>query len=169
VTLEALRAFSYLPADRRPDEVVAAGRVSLAVWRNRGESKPYMFGHGRQFKRGKWPATWYSAFEVVDTIGRYPELWDGPNADLADRRSLAELAACVVAYDFDAQGRVVPRSCFRGFEQHSFGQKKVASPFATARVCVALRRLEPLVSEIRGVDVLALGSSKGGTGKALAP
>jgi hypothetical protein len=184
VTLEALRAFSYLPAERRPAEVVAAGRVSLAVWRDRWESKPYMFGHGRQFKRGKWPATWYSALEVVDTIGRYPELWadtggDSPGGDPAggdpaatcpaDRRALAEIAACLIAYNFDADGRVAPRSCYKGFEQHSFGQKKLPSAFATARTLVALRRLGPLASEIAQVDVLSLGSSKGGKGTALAP
>ena len=64
VTLEALRAFSYLPPDDRPAEIVERGASSLRVWRERGTSKPYMFGHGRQFKRGKWPATWYSALEA---------------------------------------------------------------------------------------------------------
>jgi len=184
VTLEALRAFSYLAPERRPAEVVAAGRVSLAVWRGRGEAKPYMFGHGRQFKRGKWPSTWYSALEVVDTIGRYPELWDGASAgpaggdlpgsdsasaDLADRRALAEIAACLITYNFDAQGRVVPRSCFKGFEAHSFGQKKLPSAYATARTLVALKRVAPLAAEIAAVDVLALSSSKGGKGTAMAP
>jgi hypothetical protein len=169
VTLEALRAFSYVPPERRPPEVIAAGRVSLGIWRNRGSEKPYMFGHGRQFKRTKWPPTWYSAFEVVDTLGRYPELWDGPEADPDDRRALAELAACVVAYNFDTDGRVVPRSCFRGFERHSFGQKKVPSAYATARTAVALRRLAPIAEDVSAVDVMALASSKGGTGTALAP
>ena len=169
VTLEALRAFSYLPPERRPAEVVAAGRVSLAVWHDRGESKPYMFGHGRGFKRTKWPATWYSAYDVVDTIGRYPELWGGAGADPADRRTLAEIAACAIAYNFDERGRLVPRSCFKGFEHHSFGQKKLPSAFATARTVVALKRIEALASEIAMVDVLALGSSKGGKGTALAP
>ena len=169
VTLEALRAFAYLPAERRPPEAVAAGRISLSIWRNRGSEKPYMFGHGRQFKRTKWPPTWYSAFEVVDTLGRYPELRDGPEADPDDRQALAEIAACVVAYNFDADGRVVPRSCFRGFERHSFGRKKLPSAYATARTAVALRRLAPLAEDIRAVDVMALGSSKGGTGAPLAP
>jgi hypothetical protein len=169
VTLEALRAFSYLRPERRPADVIAAGRVSLGVWRNRGSEKPYVFGHGRQFKRTKWPPTWYSAFEVVDALGRHPELWDGPYADPADRRALAELAACLVAYNFDGNGHVVPRSCFRGFERHSFGQKKLPSPYATARTSVAVRRLSPLAEDIALVDVMSLGSSKGGTGIPLAP
>ena len=169
VTLEALRAFSYVPDFRRPAEVVHAGRVSLAAWRDRGTSKAYMFGHGRAFKRGKWPRTWYSALELTDVLGRYPELWSGPGADPADRRSLAEVAACVVAYTMDAHGRVVPRSCFKGFEEYSFGRKKQPSALATALTAVALRRLSDLADEIRAVDVMALGSSKGGSGRPLPP
>jgi hypothetical protein len=30
---------------------------------------------------------------------------------------------------------VTPRSCYKGFEDYSFGQKKKPSPWATARVC----------------------------------
>ncbi len=163
-TLEALRAFSYLSPDRRPAEVVATGRVSLANWRARGEQKPYMFGHGRDFKRVKWPQTWYGAFEMVDVLGRYPELWDGPDAAPDDRSSLAEIAACLIAYNTGEDGRVTPRSAFQGFSAFSFGQKKEPSAYATARVATVLRRLEPLVEEIAAVDVTALGSSKGGTG-----
>jgi hypothetical protein len=169
VTLEALRAFSYLPPEARPAQLVAASRVSLRVWRERGTSKPYMFGHGRKFKHGKWPATWYSALEVVDTLGRFPVLWDGPAADSDDRRALAEIAACLIAYNFDSEGRLVPRSCFRGFEQHSFGQKKLPSAFATARTAVALKRVSNLAPDIAQVDVRKLGSSKGGSGTPLPP
>jgi hypothetical protein len=168
-TLEALRAFSYLPPELRPREVVEARRVSLRAWRERGAEKPYMFGHGRQFKRAKWPTTWYSAFEVVDTLGRYPELWSGPSAAPEDRRSLAEIAACLVAYNIGPDGRVIPRSAFQGFARFSFGQKKQASAFATARVATALKRLNDLAQDIEDIDVLTLPSSKGGTGTPLPP
>ncbi len=167
VTLEALRAFSYLPLAARPPALSDAAATVLGVWRNRGEHKPYMFGHGRQFKRGKWPATWYSALEVVDTLGRYPELWADPASP--ERGSLAEVAACLIAYTLDSEGRVVPHSTFRGFEGHSFGQKRLPSAFATARTLVALRRLAPLAHDIAAVDVMALPSSMGGTGTPLAP
>ncbi len=169
VTLQALRAFSYLSPKRRPAAVVGAGRASLAAWRRRGESQPYMFGHGRRFKRGKWPETWYSALEFVDTLARYPELWAGPEADPADRRALAEVSACLAAYALNAEGRVVPRSCSRGFEEYSFGRKKGPSAFATARVAVALKRVNDLAGDIAAVDVKALGSSKGGSGTPLPP
>jgi hypothetical protein len=125
----------------------------------RGEEKPYLFGHGRQFKRVKWPAFWYGAYWVLDALSRYPGLWSGRGARTEDRRAMAELAACLVAYNVGPDGRVVPQSCFQGFTGFSFGQKKVPSAFATARLCVILRRLGPLAEDIIEVDVRTLGAA----------
>jgi len=169
VTLEALRATSYLSPEMRSAAIVKTGRVVLRAWRERAAEKPYMFGHGRNFKRAKWPVTWYGGFEVADTLGRFPELWDSPTAMQEDREALAEIAACLVAYNVGPDGRVTPRSAFKGFENHSFGQKKKPSPFATARTAVVLRRLEPLAADIEAVDVMALASSRGGTGSVQPP
>ncbi len=169
VTLEALRTFARLPERERPPELLAVARVSLQAWRVRGKEKPYMFGHGRGFKTVKWPTFWYDVHWVLDTLGRYPGLWEGPNADPDDRRAMAELGACMIAYNFDPNGRVTPRSCYRGFETFSFGQKQQPSPFATARLATVLRRLDVLTEDIRAVDVLRLGSSKGGTGTPVPP
>ena len=172
VTIEALRTLSRVPEERRPLDpsvIVGAARVALGAWRDRAVAKPYMFGHGSTFKVGKWPATWYSALTVLDALGRWPALWRGPDADDDDRRALAELAACLVAYTADDDGRVVPRSTFRGFERHSFGRKDGPSPFATAHALAVLHRLDDLAPDATAVDVLALGSSKGGTGTARPP
>jgi len=97
---------------------------------------------------------------MLDALGRYRELWNGPHADPADRRSLA---ACLVAYNVSADGTVTPRSIYRGFEQYSFGQKKQPSPFATALLSFVLRRFEDLAADIASVDVTGLESSRGGT------
>ncbi len=169
VTLEALRAFARLPVDRRPPGLLEIARTSLRAWRMRGEEKPYLFGHGVQFKTVKWPPFWYGIYQVLDTIGRYPELWRDRAADASDRQAIAELAACLVAYNFEGDGRVTPRSCYRGFAEYSFGQKKQPSPFATARLCAILRRFSDLTPEIASVDVLSLASSKGGSGTAMPP
>lgn len=162
-TLQALRAFSRVDAAHRPDGVLDAARVVLRAWRERGSEKPYQFGHGVHFKTVKWPPTWYDAYAVVDTVGRFPALWrDDPTG--ADARSIAEIVACLVAYNVSPDGTVTPRSTYRGFEAHSFGQKKQPSPFATALLLTALRRVEDLAPEVVRVDVGALGSSKGGSG-----
>lgn len=172
VTIEALRVLARVPGPERPlapDDVTAVARVALGAWRSRGTAKPYMFGHGITFKAGKWPATWYSALTVLDAVGRWPALWRGPDADDGDRQALAELAACLVAYTTDDDGRVTPRSVFRGFAQHSFGRKDGPSPFATAVTLAVLHRLDDLAPDAAAVDVLALGSSKGGAGTARPP
>lgn len=174
VTLEALLTFSRLRPEGWPrgvsrEALLAAGKVSLGIWRDRGAEKPYMFGHGRQFKRVKWWPGWYGALAVIEALSGYPELWDNRAAQ-ENRRTFCEVAACLLAYNVDpATGTITPRSCYRGFEAFSFGQKKQPSPLATARVLAALTPLEELAEEIAAVNVLALGSSKGGTGRALPP
>jgi hypothetical protein len=164
VTLEALAAFARVPAERRPAAVEAVARDAFAPWRGRGASTPYMFGHGARFKTVKWPSFWYDVLRTVETIAAYPAAWRGPGARAEDRRAMAELVACLVAYNVGPDGRVTPRSCMRGFEAHSFGQKKVASAYATARVAAAVRPFGDLAAEIAAVDVRVLGSSKGGSG-----
>jgi len=167
--VEGVRLFSRLPEEERPAWLPDAGRVLLRAWRERGAEKPYMFGHGRQFKTVKWPPTWYGAYLVLDAVGRLPELWRGEGAALADRRAVAELAACLIAYNVSPDGTVTPRSIRKGFASFSFGQKKLPSAWATARLCVVLRRVEELTGEIASVDVRSLGSSKGGAGMAKPP
>lgn len=169
VTLEGLSVFSRLPEEQRPLETLDAARTILAVWSNRGEHRPYMFGHGLQFKTIKWPTFWYGSYWALDTLSRFPRLWSGPAAETEDRRLIAEIAACLVAYNVGPGGRVTPRSCYRGFGGFSFGQKTEPSPAATALVAAILKRLDGLADEIASVDILALGSSKGGSGTPVPP
>ena len=169
VTLEALRTWARLPVDRQPEQAVSAARTALRAWTARADEKPYQFGHGTQFKTVKWPTFWYDVHALLDTIGRYPQLWRGPDADPTARHGIAELVACLVAYNFDADGTVTPRSCYQGFATYSFGQKKRPSAFATARLASVLRRFDDLTDDVRAVDVARLASSKGGTGEPVLP
>jgi len=169
VTLEALRTLARLPGQQRRKETLEAARTALRAWTARPDEKPYMFGHGAQFKTVKWPTFWYDVHSLLDTVSRYPTLWRGRDADPADRRAVAELVACLVAYNFDCDGRVTPRSCYQGFADHSFGQKKRPSGFATARLAVVLRRFDDLADDARTIDVGRLASSKGGTGQPVLP
>jgi hypothetical protein len=156
VALEALRTFARLPASSRPPGLLDTARVSLRAWTRKHEQRPYMFGHGRRFLTAKWPGFWYDAHWFLDTLGRYPELWRGEGARgeggwtleeggrvlEEDSRALAEVTAGLVTHNFGPGGRVTPRSCYQGFAGFSFGQKKVPSPFATARLAVVLRRFD---------------------------
>jgi hypothetical protein len=84
-------------------------------------------------------------------------------------RWLAELVACLLAYNVSPEGTVTPRSTYRGFEPFSLGPKKEPSPLATALLLAVLRRLDDLAPVATAVDVAALGSSKGGRGTAVPP
>lgn len=147
--LEALRAFARVPTEDRPARLLEAARVSLGAWSHRREQKPYMFGHGRRFLTAKWPSFWYDGLWFLDTLGRYPELWAPATAETGARETLAEVVAGVLERNVGPGGRVTPRSCYQGFGGHSFGQKKLPSPFATARLAAVLRRFADLEREVR--------------------
>lgn len=169
IELEGLRVLATLDAAHRPRTALDAARTPLEVWRRRPDERPYQFGHGYQFKTVRWPSYWYDVLGVLDTVGRYPELWRGPHATEADRTAIAEFAACLIAYNIDGDGRVTPRRVQRGYEQFSFGDKSAPSPFATARALTALARVAELADRIAAVDVEALASSAGGSGTAIPP
>ena len=169
VTVEALRTFGRLDEADRPPMLAEAARSVLRLWRARGDVKPYMFGHGVHFKAVKWPATWYSVLTVLGALAPYREVWSGASADPDDHAAAAELVACLTAYNTSPDGRVVPRSVFRGFGEYSFGQKKEPSPIATAWVCAALRSFTMISDAAASVDVTRLGSAKGGTGVTVPP
>ncbi|MFZ5442090.1 MAG: hypothetical protein ACOZQL_18935 [Myxococcota bacterium] len=138
VTVEALRLFSLaLPAER-PRALLDAVHTLLGAWRHRKREKPYMFGHGPRFIAGKWPPTWYDASAVLEAIAPWPAAWKGRGATADARRSVDELVRAL-ASNFGPDGLVTPRSCYRGFEDYSFGQKERPSPWATARACALLR------------------------------
>jgi hypothetical protein len=165
VTLEALRLFGRLPPGQRPACIREAARTALTVWRSRGTEQPYMFGHGYRFKVVKWPPFWYGAYWLLDALAAYPELWSDGDRD--DRSSIAELLACLVAYNIGSDGTVTPRSCFRGFED--VWSKRHPSPVATAMLASLVSRYSEVALDAAGVDVTALSSSKGGSGVAKAP
>jgi len=138
VTVEALRLFGLVEKAQRPAALTDAARTLLRAWRRRDEEKPYMFGHGRRFVEGKWPPTWYDASAVLEALAPWTAVWKGRAAATEDRSSVAELVQAVAGL-FGPDGQVTPRSCYKGFETHSFGQKKRPSHWATARLCGLLK------------------------------
>ncbi len=144
VTVEALRLCALVPASARPKGAADSARTLLRAWRNRRKEKPYMFGHGPRFSTGKWPPTWYDASAVLEALAPYPSLWKGKAATTEDRASTAEVVR-ELAGTFGPDGLVTPRSCYKGFEGYSFGQKKEPSPWATARASGLLRAFSAIV------------------------
>jgi hypothetical protein len=145
VTIEALRLFSLVPASARPRGLVEPVRTVLGAWRRRGTEKPYFFGHGRRFVEGKWPPTWYDASAVLEAIAAYPAAWKSAAAAAPDRKSALQIVRALAA-NFGPDGMIRPRSCFKGFEGWSFGQKKLPSAWATARLCGILRKYSSIVT-----------------------
>ena len=144
VTVEALRLFGLLNSARRPRAIAGAARSLLGAWRNRARQKPYMFGHGPRFVAGKWPPTWYDASAALEALAPYPAVWKGRSASPEDRQSTLEILRAL-ASTIGPVGLLTPRSCYKGFEDYSFGQKKRPSPWATARVVGLLRAFSAML------------------------
>jgi hypothetical protein len=149
VTVEALRLFALVDASERPRQLAAAARTLLGAWRNRAKEKPYMFGHGKRFVAGKWPPTWYDASAVLEALVPYPLIWKGRTSSVEDKKATTEIVQAL-ASTFGPDGMVTPRSCYKGFETYSFGQKKKPSAWATARVCGLLRAFSPAITARSG-------------------
>lgn len=166
VSLEAVRALSRLPAAEQPDDLVEVATSLVRVWLARETFRPYAFGHGIGFKTVKWPPLWYGVLAVLDTLGRVPQVWAEPGPV---RRGVAELVACLIAYNVAEDGTVTPRSVYRGFAGSCYGQKRAPSPIATARLAAVVVPFASLVEDVADIDVRRLASAKGGSGNPRPP
>ncbi|MHA1733591.1 MAG: hypothetical protein ACTSU5_16710 [Promethearchaeota archaeon] len=157
--VDALRGYWALPGDERPENLVGAGKTLLGCWTARSEHKPYMFGHGRNFRRPRPPFFWYNVGTVLDATSHYPEL--------VGTRAFRELLA-VARLAFRPDGTVVPGSIYTFFKGFSFGQKRESSPWETlflARVFKRAADADPgIVEAVKAIDGSSLKGSKGGPG-----
>ena len=167
--IEALRLLSALPESERPRQIERLVSSPLEIWRRRAEERPHGFGHGYQFKTVRWPSLWYDALAVLTTVGDFPSIWAAGDVSDEDVTALAEIAACLIAYNLGSDGRVTPLRVHEGYELFSFGRKDAPSPFATAMLLAALVKVAPLAEKISRVDARALASSRAGGGTARPP
>jgi hypothetical protein len=132
VTLEALRLFSHLPKKKHPENLINAGRTLLRCYEKSKENRPYMFGHGSQFKKLRPPFFWYNIGEVLDTTSRYSELFQ--------ESSFQDMFSRVIT-KADDNGMFTPESIYLPLKKWSFGQKKVESPWLTLYISRILKRV----------------------------
>ena len=137
--VDALRGYWILEEGKRPPSLIAAGQTLLDCWTRRGEYKPYMFGHGRNFRKPRPPFVWYNIGTVLDSASHYPALV----ATSAFRELLA-----VTTLTFNAKGMVTPASIMQFYRDFSFGQKKTPSPWETlflARIFKRAAQADPTI------------------------
>jgi hypothetical protein len=156
VIIDVLRGFYLLPEKMRPKELIDIGKTLLNCWSDRGQAKPYMFGHGRNFRRLRPPFFWYNIGSVLDATSHYPEL---VNTD-----AFKEMLS-VALLSFDKEGKITPKSIKTYFKGYSFGQKKVWSPWMTfylSRICKRAVKINPkIVQEVNKLDGTKFKGSKG--------
>lgn len=154
--IDALRGFWILPEGNWPRELMDAGITLLQCWSNRATEKPYLFGHGQNFRKLRPPFFWYNIATVLDATSHYSPLVRHP--------AFRELLA-VARQWFTPDGLIIPQSVYLSFKKYSFGQKKVPSPWTTlflSRICKRAAETDPDgIQVVLSIDGPSLKGSKG--------
>ncbi|MFX1364931.1 MAG: hypothetical protein ACFFCE_16120 [Promethearchaeota archaeon] len=157
IVADALRGYWVIPQNKWPDDLIKAGITLLNCWINRSKDKPYMFGHGKNFRLPRAPFFWYNIGTVLDSIRHYPEL--------VKTQAFRELAAISVL-KFNLNGVFIPQSVYLWFKNFSFGQKKVPSPWMTlflSRIYKKAADFDPeFIKAVKKIDGSGLKGSKRG-------
>ncbi len=158
--VDALRGYWILEQSQWPASLIPAGKTLLECWTHRGEHKPYMFGHGRNYRKPRPPFIWYNIGTVLDATSHYPPL--------VKTDAFRELLA-VATLAFDKSGLVTPGSIIQAYKTFSFGQKKKESPWETlflARIFKRAVLADPsLLTTVKQLDGSSYGGSLGGPKK----
>ncbi|MBN1430123.1 MAG: hypothetical protein JXB07_17270 [Anaerolineae bacterium] len=130
--LVMLKALARMPEWRDSSAAHTGAETLLALWNRRTETRPYLFGMGRDFGKLKAPLVWYDILHVLDVLTQFPWL-------KADSR-LQEMADRVEA-QADEQGRFTAQSVWKAWGDWEFGQKRSPSRWITLLVLRILKRL----------------------------
>ncbi|MFX0072800.1 MAG: hypothetical protein ACFFAO_17095 [Candidatus Hermodarchaeota archaeon] len=157
IVADALRGYWILDDKDWPEHLIETGKTLLSCWMNRSIHKPYMFGHGKNFRLPRAPFFWYNIGVILDATSHYPEL--------IKTQAFKELVA-VSLIEFPINGKFIPKSIYMYFKNYSFGQKKEPSPWMTLFLSRIYKRAvdaDPkIVESINKIDGKSLKGSKGG-------
>lgn len=120
--LGMLKVMADLPRWRESETASRGIEMILNQWKNRRESRPYLFKMGTDFCKLKAPFMWYDLLHVMDTLSRFPQAHSDPRymEMLQTLRSRA-----------DEQGRFSAESVYLAWGKWEFGQKKIPSYWIT--------------------------------------
>ena len=157
IVADALRSYWVISKDKWPEGLLKAGITLLNCWSKRSEEKPYMFGHGKNFRLPRAPFFWYNIGTILDATRHYPIL--------VKTQAFRELAS-ISLLKFNLNGVFIPQSVYLYFKNYSFGQKKEPSPWITlflSRIYKNAVESDPeFINEVKKIDAESLKGSKGG-------
>ncbi|MCK4237772.1 MAG: hypothetical protein KAX33_01525 [Candidatus Lokiarchaeota archaeon] len=157
IVADVLRGYWVLPEKEWPEHLIEAGKTLLNCWLSRSEEKPYMFGHGRNFRKPRAPFFWYNIGTILDAVSHYSEL--------VKTQAFRELIA-VSLLAWEPIGVIIPKTVYLYFNSFSFGQKKEPSPWMTLFLSRIYKRAvdyDPSITyAMKKIDGKSLKGSKGG-------
>jgi hypothetical protein len=132
-TVHVLRAATNVGGQLLDDVGPRATAYLLDCWARRGEPfRPVGFGMGSTFAKLTYPFATYGILSFVDALTAAP--WAR-----SDPRLVALVAAVAASGDEDGYAATTVSGAWAAFD---FGQKKTASPWITALVLRAIRRMQ---------------------------
>ncbi|MHA1681964.1 MAG: hypothetical protein ACTSUE_13580 [Promethearchaeota archaeon] len=154
--IDALRGYWTISHNSWPKGLIESGRTLLRCWKVRADEKPYMFGHGRNFRKPRVPFFWYNIGTLLDATSHYPEL--------VKTNEFKELLA-VLLLAFNDQGLVIPQTIYKFFKDFSFGQKTEYSPWMTLFLTRIFKRAftidNSILDDVVTLDGTSFTGSKG--------
>jgi hypothetical protein len=128
----ALKALAHVPDLIDCNATRTGAEMLLGHWERQAERKIYLFGIGTDYRKLKYPFVWYNILHVVDTLSRFPFVYDDPR--------LQEMIGAITC-QADEQGRYTAASMYRAWKDWSFANKKEPSPWLTFLVLRILKRV----------------------------
>jgi hypothetical protein len=120
--LGMLKVLGILPHWRESNAAESGIGMILTQWKNRRESRPYLFKMGTDFCKVKAPFIWYDLLHVLDVLSCFPQARQ-------DARYLEMIA--ILRSKADAEGRYTAESVYLAWKDWEFGQKKIPSRWVT--------------------------------------
>ncbi|MEX1308154.1 MAG: hypothetical protein AB1Z19_06490 [Eubacteriales bacterium] len=110
----------------------AGTNALLDLWERSGETSPYLFKMGTDFRKLKAPFIWYDILHVADVLSRFE--WVHHDARFVEMLD-------IIAAKADAEGKFTPESIWMAWKGWDFGQKKVPSSWLTFLVFRIMKRV----------------------------
>jgi hypothetical protein len=135
-------ASQYEDLHRHPN-TLAAIRILFNHWKERGKSKPFLFGIGTDFNKIKAPFVWYNIIHYLDTLTSFPYL--------KNNKELHSIVDNFEKSKKNEDGKYVPESIYKAWSSFCFGQKSLPSPWLTLIIYRIKKRLGMLEFETNSI------------------
>jgi len=130
-TLAVLKMLSQIDEYKDCKEAKIGVETLLGLWADSMKLHPYMFFMGTDFRKLKAPLFWYDILNVANVLSEF---------EFAHEDKRFKDMVSVIESKVDDNGRYIPESVYREFNDFDFGQKKEPSRWVTLNALTILKK-----------------------------